>query len=196
MDALEMLLGRHSVDSLVDPAPQGEQLMRILQTAMAAPDHGKMRPWRYVLIEGDMRKEFARLLEKALSSQTPPVPEAKIEKRVKKFMSTPLIIALGMRLKENEKIPVIEQQMAAAAAYMNVLNALYAEGFGAVWISGDMAYNKKIRKKLGFSSPDQLAGYLLVGTPEKPSRMEEKKRPDVKGFIAKWEGEAPEFVVD
>lgn len=195
MNALEMLTSRVSVDEVIEPAPPREELQEILQTAMSAPDHGKMRPWRFVLIEGEFRKKFADMMGKAMASQKHPVPEEKIEKRQKKFSTTPLIIAVGMHLEKDAKIPLVEQQMAAAAATMNVMNAFYARGYGALWISGDMTYNKKIRKKLGFAAPHQLAGYILVGTPAQPLPTD-RKRPSVSKYIQSWTGDTPVFEAD
>jgi nitroreductase len=194
MAVLDALLSRSSTDALSDPAPEGSVLEDILSAAMRAPDHGKLRPWRYVLVRGDARAKFAERVVAGMLARDPAVPAAKIEKRRTRFSTTPLTIALGMHLRPDDKIPVIEQEMAVAAAAMNVLNALHATGFGGVWVTGDMTYDPALASALGFDAPHRLAGFLFVGTPD-PARPLPPRRP-VAGYVAEWHGAPVAFGAD
>ncbi|MBB2206372.1 nitroreductase family protein [Gluconacetobacter takamatsuzukensis] len=194
MAVLDSLLSRSSTDALSEPAPEGSVLEDILSTAMRAPDHGRLRPWRYVLIRGEARPKLAELVVAGMLARDPDVPAAKIEKRRSRFSTMPLTIALGMHLRPEDKIPVIEQEMAVAAAAMNILNALHATGFGGVWVTGDMAVDPAVASALGFAAPHRLAGFLFVGTPA-PDRAVPSRRP-VDDYVAEWHGAPVTFGAD
>ncbi|WP_025885540.1 nitroreductase family protein [Asaia prunellae] len=192
--ALEVLLSRASTDHLTAPAPDKVQIARILSAGLRAPDHGKIRPWRYIVIKGKHRAEFAEQVVKAMISVDPEVPEKKIAKRRERFSEMPMTIALVMALEPKSKIPVQEQEMSVAAGAMNVLNALHAEGFGGFWVSGDFADQPCFREALGLSETHRLAGFLFVGTPDKP--VEGSKRPDIDNFMGFYKGEPVKFEAD
>ncbi|MBB2203167.1 nitroreductase family protein [Gluconacetobacter tumulisoli] len=194
MAVLDSLLSRSSTDALSDPAPEGSVLEDILSAAMRAPDHGKLRPWRYVLIRGDARPKLAELVVAGMIARDPDVPAAKIDKRRSRFSTMPLTIALGMHIRPDDKIPVVEQEMAVAAAAMNVLDALHATGFGGVWVTGDMAYDPAVASALGFDAPHRLAGFLFVGTPD-PARPVPRRWPVV-DYVAEWQGSPVSFGAD
>ncbi|GAN87142.1 nitroreductase [Komagataeibacter intermedius] len=194
MTSLDLLLSRFSTDALMEPAPTGDVLHAILSTAMRAPDHGKLRPWRYVLVRGDARSEVAQRVVASMKRLDPDVDPAKIEKRQSRFSTMPLVIVLGMHLRPEHKIPLIEQELAVGAAAMNILNALHATGFGGVWVSGDVAYDPELAAELGFRAPHRLAGFLFVGTPKPDARG--PKRRDVDGYVAEWTGKPVQFGAD
>lgn len=186
---LELLLERSSTGDLIAPAPQGDVLARILSAGLRAPDHGHLCPWRYVVIAGEARSAFAEHVVAAVTRQEPDAPEKKREKRRRRFSETPMIIALGMHLRPEHKVPVMEQEMAVAAGAMNVLNALHMEGFGGVWVSGGFCEDRSLLSQLGLEAPHRLAGFLLVGTPEKPERAH--GRPEIGDYMAFWTGSEP-----
>lgn len=191
MTPMDMLLSRASTDRLRDPAPSPEQLMAILGTAMRAPDHGRVQPWRYVVIEGQDRPALAERIVASMARVEPEAPAAKIEKRRTRFASMPMIIALGMHLQPEHKIPLWEQEMCVAAGAMNILNALYATGFGGVWVSGALVEDAVLAAELGLS---RLAGFLFVGTPD--GAQPTPKRADPTLFTARWHGQPVTFGAD
>ena len=191
---LDVLLSRASTDHLVEPPPKGDDLRTILSAGLRAPDHGKMRPWRYTVIKGKHREAFADLVVEAMGRQEPDAPEAKKTKRHHRFSNMPMIIALGMHLQPEGKIPVIEQEMAVAAGAMNVLNALHASGFGGMWVTGPFCEDRILLTALGLPEPHRLAGFLFVGTPAKHS--DERKRPEIDDYMAVWKGDAIKFAAD
>ncbi|MDF7673793.1 nitroreductase [Acetobacteraceae bacterium ESL0709] len=190
--SLDMLLSRVSTDALQEPAPRGETLELILATALRAPDHGKLRPWRYIVVQGDQRPAFAREIVAALERRDPDVPDEKKQKILKRFSNAPALIVLGMSLRMGHKIPESEQIMATAAGTMNILNGLYAEGFGGIWVSGAYCEEPELVRRLGLAPADRLAGILMVGTPKDAGRK--TRRPEIKDYMAYWhEGEIPVF---
>ncbi|UMM63721.1 nitroreductase family protein [Aristophania vespae] len=192
---LDMLLSRMSTDSLQEPAPNGEMLELILATALRAPDHGKLRPWRYIIVEGEARIAFAQEVIAALKRKVPDLPEEKTNKIISRFSAAPALIALGIHLRPNHKIPELEQIMTSAAGAMNILNGLHAQGFGGLWVSGAYCDEPELMHKLGLSSTDQLAGILLVGTPS--NDLKKPRRPNIKDYVAYWqEGKIPSFNAD
>lgn len=194
MTPMDMLLTRASTDHLTEPAPSDAQLSEVLAAAMRAPDHGKLRPWRYVVIRDDARPVLAERIVASMQRMDAEAPEFKIEKRRKRFSTMPLILALGMHLRPDHKIPLWEQEMAVAAAAMNVLNALHATGFGGVWVSGDVVNDPVLAEELGFPAPHRLAGFLFIGTPD--GEQHTPKRPDPAEVTASWTGKPVQFAAD
>ncbi len=181
-----MLLDRASVSELRDPAPAGDDLDLILQAGLRAPDHGKLRPQRFVLIRGDARAAWADEIVGALTAREPDAPEKAIEKQRNRALNTPLIIALGVRVHYGHKIPEIEQMMCVGAAAMNMLNAIHALGYGGVWLTGANAYDDRVVTALGLEAGDKLAGFLFVGTPV--TAPVAPRRPAVADHTIEWSG--------
>ncbi len=186
MTAIDTLLSRASVSELGDPAPAGRALDSILEAGLRAPDHGKLRPWRFVLIRGAARQAWADTIVAAVRARDPAAPDAIVQKQRNRALNTPLIIALGARLHPGHKIPEIEQLMSVGSAAMNMLNAAHALGYGAVWLTGANAYDPAIVAALGLAPTDKLAGFLFVGTPKEPPRT--LRRPDLADHVVDWAG--------
>lgn len=178
----------------MQPAPDKKHIMRILSAGLCAPDHGKIRPWRYLIIKGKHREAFAQAAAEAMKAADPDISPGKLETKKKRFAETPMVIALVMSLHIDSKIPVVEQQMSVAAGAMNVLNALHAENFAGFWVSCAFSAHEPFKKALGLKETQRLAGLLLVGTPVNSSR--EVKRPDIEGYAAFWKGEPVSFPAD
>lgn len=162
--AVELLLSRHSVNLLQEPAPEGAELDLILDAGLRAPDHGRLRPWRFVLIRGEQRQAWADRLAEAAMARDPANGPAMAEKARAWVGRTPLIIAIGVDMKEG-KIPEVEQILSAGAAAMNMLNAIHLLGYGGMWVTGANSYDPQVNKALGFVAPSRLIGFLSVGTP-------------------------------
>ena len=116
MDAIEALMSRVSPAQLVEPGPTAEQLEKILAVAARAPDHGRMQPWRFVLIEGGARSRFGEVMAESLRRREPDAPAGKLDAERKKAMRAPLIVVVAAAVKENPKVPEVEQIVAAGAA--------------------------------------------------------------------------------
>jgi nitroreductase len=166
MDALNAITNRVSPRKLGGPAPTPEHLEAMLKAAVAAPDHGRLKPWRFVVIEAASREMFGGLLATSLQRREPKATEAQLEAERKKALRAPLILAVAATVREHPKIPQIEQVMAVAAAMQNLIIAAHALGYGALWRTGAPAYDPVLKRELGLSETDTIVGFLHLGTIE------------------------------
>ncbi len=164
MDAVELLLGRTSALKLADPAPSETQLDIIFQSALRAPDHGRLRPWRFVVIPARQRERFGELMASSLRSREPDVSGEMLRRERDKAMRAPMIVVVAARIRTSGKIPAVEQISSAAAAAQNVMLAANAQGFGAMWKTGAPAYDAAVKQALGFEADDEIIGFLYLGT--------------------------------
>ena len=166
MTLLDALLSRRSIPAqcLIEPGPDDAQLSAALDAALRAPDHGRLQPWRFKVIRGAARERFAELLVNAARARDPSTPAAQLEKLRSRPLQAPLIIAVSARLRDHPKVPEIEQLLSGAAAAMNLLNAFHAQGFGAILLTGDSAYDPAVAMALGCASDEMLIGFVYAGT--------------------------------
>src|ERR1700683_693052 len=130
--AEQAIRSRRSVPALQlrEPGPSIEQIHAAIDAALSAPDHGLLRPWRFVLIRGEARARLAELFVRRMLERDPATPAAKVEKARRMPMSAPLVIAAGARIVAQHKIPEVEQLLASAAGIMKLVNVFYARGYG------------------------------------------------------------------
>jgi len=182
--ALDPLLARRSVGQLQEPAPGGADLDLILDAGLRAPDHGRLRPWRFVVIRGDARLAYAEKLAEAATVRDP-ANAATLGERYRAWVRrTPMLIAVGVIVKPGN-IPEIEQLLSAGAAAMNMLNALHMLGYGGMWVTGPNTYDPNVNALLGFEAPSRLVGFLTAGTPA-PSTAPAPARPDRAAHVSEW----------
>lgn len=182
---LDHLLARRSVGLLQDSAPQGADLDLILQAGLRAPDHGRLRPWRFVTIRGEARVAFGERLAAAAAQRDREAAAALGERARAWVRRTPLLIAVGAIMKDS-KIPESEQVLSAGAAAMNMLNAAHLLGYGAMWVTGANAYDANVNALLGFDAPSRLVGFLTIGTPA-PAPTPSLPRPELSAHVADWQ---------
>lgn len=163
MDALDLLLNRHSCARLSEPAPADEALEKILKAGLRAPDHGTLTPWQFILIEGEGRERFGDLLAAAAAERGE--PEEAIERCLDAPLRAPLIIAVATRFHDHPKVPRLEQELSAGCAVMAMQMAAQAQGFNGIWRSGWFIFDDIVAKGLGLGEDDQLVGFLYLGTP-------------------------------
>ncbi len=184
MDAMEALLSRKSTAQIEEPAPGSEDLEKIFQAALRAPDHGCIRPWRFIYFQGDMRAELGEIFCEALLKERPDATEAVLEKEKNKPFRAPLVIAVIAKVQEQSKIPVIEQILSAGAAAQNIMIAAHALGYAGIWRSGSPCFNDHVRARLGAYGEDQIVGFLYLGTAKSHPPM-----PDVPAaeYVMEWQ---------
>ena len=181
---IDSLLSRASVKSLGEPGPDDAQLHLIVEAAVRAPDHGKLRPWRFYVVRGDARGRLSELFVAGVKRREPGASEAQIEKEREKPLRAPLTIAVVAKTIAGHKIPEIEQVLSTGAAAMNILNAVHTLGFAAKWVTGANCYDPVFRRDFGLDPANQLIGFIHVGTPtEKIAPVE---RPDPAEFVIEW----------
>lgn len=183
MQAIEALLRRYSARALTEPAPDDAALGLIIESATRAPDHGRLRPWRFIVIGSEERAQFGELLADHLRREKGSVSDESLERERRKALRAPLIIVVAAIVQEG-KIPAIEQILSAGAAAQNMLHAAFALGFNGVWKTGGPAYDNQVKAALGLQATDAIAGFLYVGTDaEGPGSL---PRPDWREFVQRW----------
>ena len=188
-NTIETLLSRRSVPALQlrEPGPSREQIDIAIDAALRAPDHGALKPWRFVLIHGAARSRLSELFVRRLQQREPATPPGKLDKARNMPLSAPLIIAVGARLRQGHKVPEVEQLLSTGAGVMNLLNAFHAQGYGAIWLTGGNAYDPEVAAALGFDAQERCLGFVYVGSiPAQDSSAARTAERDA--FVRDWSG--------
>ena len=184
---LDFLLSRRSRPFLMlgEPVPSKEELQTILTAAARSPDHGKLEPWRFIVLEKPAMPRMAKVL-RARGEKLGKAPSL-LNKACEVFEVANLIVTVVSKPNREAKIPLIEQTLSAGAVCLSLLNAALAAGWGANWLTGFGAHDEEFRASaLGLSSDEIVAGFIHIGTcgripPDRP-------RPDVNA-ITNWVNE-------
>jgi nitroreductase len=187
MDALEAILSRNSVPAklLGDPAPDGQDLEDILESAMRAPDHGALRPWRFIIFRGDARAQLGEVFAEALKGREPDAGLDALEKERGRPLRSPLIIAVCAEIVPDvAKVPPVEQIVTCGAAAQNMMNTAHAKGYAAIMLTGANAHDPYVKESLGLAPRDEIVGFLYFGTPSTPPRP--KARPSALDYVREW----------
>ena len=186
MDAMELLLGRESATKLTSPGPDQAELEVILGSAIRAPDHGRLRPWRFVVIPEERRESFGGLMADCLRRAQPDAPADMLQRERDKALRAPVIVVAAARIQRGHKIPEVEQLVSAAAAAENIMLAARAKGFGAMWKTGAPAYDSAVKQALGLDAQDDIVGFLYLGT--QVGGGSPAARPAVQDLVSVWQG--------
>ncbi|MGP6089880.1 nitroreductase family protein [Antarctobacter jejuensis] len=185
--ALEFLLSRRSrpAKTLTGPAPDAEALAPILTAAARTPDHGKLEPWRFVVLQGAALTRIAN--EAAAAGERLGKSPEDIAKARNAFADSPLCVAVIEVQKDSPKIPPVEQTYSAGAVCLALLNAALAAGWGANWLSGWASHDRNfVTAALGLAKNETVAGFIHIGT--ETSAPPERPRPDL-SQITTWVSE-------
>ena len=181
---MDFLLSRRSdsARTIVKPAPNETSLQKILTAAARTPDHGKLVPWRFLVLKSEiMEKVATKILE---FGEEKKIDRDKLRKSANIFLKAPLVVAVVSSPYSNDKIPLIEQQLSAGAVCLALLNAAQAEGWGANWLSGWMSRDRSFLEKVfGLSENEFVAGFIHIGT--KTNDPVQRERPDL-DKITSW----------
>ena len=168
---------------LAEPGPSEAQLNEILSIASRVPDHGKLAPWRFVIVRKEDRGAFEQLLHRAYRVDHPEPGRLEIEASQRFAHQAPALIVALFKPVESSKIPLWEQQLSCGAALMNLLTATHALGFAAGWVTGWAAYSEEVRRALA-SEDEMIAGFVFIGTPA--AELEERPRPALEDVASVW----------
>jgi nitroreductase len=180
--ALARLQRRRSApaQALVAPGPDPEQLNVLLETAARTPDHGKLFPWRFVIIDGPAKSALVHALKPLAVRQADPVKAAAV---LSKLANPPVTVMVVSAPVPGHKVPVWEQELSAGAVCMNLEHAADTMGFSASWITDWYAYEPTTRPLLGLKDGEQVAGFIHIGTlAEGPV---ERPRPDMSQIVSR-----------
>lgn len=186
MDAITLLTTRYSSSRLTEPAPAGEALELIKQAALKVPDHGGLKPWRFVIFQG--KKALAKLgdiFAEAALEEDPSIANELLERARQLPLRAPMVIACIAKCTEHVKVPLQEQVQSAACSVMAMQQAAFAQGFGGIWRTGAYAQYEFVKQALGLGEDDEIVGYLYLGTcaGEAPQRA----IPDTAEFFSYFE---------
>lgn len=182
--AMDFLLNRRSrpAKTLAVPVPDNDEVMQILRAAARSPDHGKLEPWRFIILSKSTLSKLGDLAEECALGEN--LDEDSVAKARKQFDQGHLAIAVIEVQKDSDKIPAIEQTYSAGAVCLALLNASLASGWGANWLSGWASHNRTfVEEGFGLDSHERVAGLIYLGT--ETSSPPERPRPQIEA-IAKW----------
>jgi nitroreductase len=183
-EALSILQKRVSITKLIEPTPNHTELLEVFKAAARAPDHGKLQPWRFLIIEAEGLQALSQIFLTALTQSNPDISPSVIEKTKNMPFRAPMIIVAIAKCQEQSKVPKMEQIIACGAATQNLLNALFALNYGAVWRTGDLAYDKHVAQSLGLVESEEIIGFIYVGTPA--VEIPEPPKMDVNSIFSAW----------
>ncbi|WP_085907156.1 nitroreductase family protein [Kiloniella majae] len=184
---MSFLLSRKSIVTqwMVDPAPSKEDINHMLRAAVTAPDHGWLRPWRFIVIEGEARNKLSELFVESLKKRNPDATAEQLEKEGSRPKLAPLVIVVcSVMTDEKPGVPKNERVLSAGAAAQNIMLAAHERNYGAIWLTGNAAYDPNVKAGLGLEDNMDIIGFLYVGSVER--EVKERKRPNPEDFTIYW----------
>ncbi len=189
MDAIDALHNRASTPARLigAPAPAGDDLQVILRAAASAPDHGALRPWRLIIIEGDGLQALGDVFVAACVAAQPDADEGLLSRQRDKAMCSPMLIVVAAEITpDHPKVPEWEQIVSAGCAAEHVQIAAQALGYASIWVTGDKAQSPVVKRSLGLADKDRIVGFLHLGTARGERRAPPRLAPD--DYALRWQG--------
>lgn len=177
LDTIELLRTRRSprIPDLAEPGPDASEIETLLTVAARVPDHGKLVPWRFVVMRGEKKRQFAAALLPVFRASHPEATDDQLAKEPERFAGSPVVVAVVSRAGKHARIPEWEQILSAGAACMSLVVAAHALGYGANWVTGWAAYERPALDLLGVDEAERIAGFVHIGTPK--ATLEDRPRP-------------------
>ncbi|MFF1508341.1 nitroreductase family protein [Streptomyces sp. NPDC058326] len=176
MDVMTAVLTRRSRHVLREPAPGDAEFAYLLGGAAAAPDHGNIRPWRWILLRGEDREALGA----SLASEVPPEQRDRV---AGKTLRAPLMAALVFRPAVGHKVPEWEQMAAASSVAYGLMLLLHARGYGSIWRTGRLCESPAAYELLGLAPEERLLGSLDIGTPGGPEAPARRRIGDLADHV-------------
>ena len=182
---IDLLLTRRSVlaNLMAGPEPNDADLRLILEAAMRVPDHGRLAPWRFVVLRGEARYAVGEVIGASFRRDNPQAAEERVALERARLTRAPVVIAVVSRVHKEHKIPEWEQVLSAGAACQNLLVAALSLGYAAQWLTEWYAYDAAVCHALGLAGEDRLAGFLYIG---KGCALGERVRPAYEDVVSEW----------
>ena len=183
MEALEAIQTRNSAPRLTGTVSK-EALNEMLKAGLRAPDHAQLRPWKILVIEGEGRERLGELFARAKLTAHPEEPSEALAKLKTKPLRAPVIVVVAARITEHPKVPEVEQILSAGAVAQNILIAAHAQGYGAMWRTGEMTFDEVVRQGLGLADNEKIVGFLYIG--EVQGRRKNLPEMNLDDFVTRW----------
>jgi len=186
----DYLLTRRSVGIafLQEPGPNAAELEQILTIGTRVPDHGKIAPWRLIVIDGDNRAKAGQRLAEIAGRNNPSLDEASLEVERKRFLPAPLTIGVISAPQAHPKVPEFEQLLSAGNVALNLVHAAHALGFAASWVTRWYAFDAAAGAMLGARAGERFVGFVHIGTPT--TSIEDRPRPALDSIVSRWSDQA------
>ena len=166
MDVFDAIHGRLTISKVKSDALPRDVIEKLLSAGAQAPNHHKVRPWRFVVLTGDGRKKLGDVMAASFLDRNPATPPEGLDKIRALPLRAPVVIAVGADKPADTKIVEMENISAASAAAQNILLAAHALGLGAIWRTGEWARDAKVKEFLGFAADQQIVGFIYIGYPD------------------------------
>ena len=185
MDAIKNLLTRNSIGKLIEPYPNKDEMELVYKAALRAPDHAFLRPSKFIEVKGEGLEKLSKVFINFISDTNKNASDLLITKYKNAPFRAPMVIVLISHIKDHPKVPEIEQLLSTSAAAQNILLALHALNYGAIWKTGKVSLNDEISKYFNLDNNHKILGYIYVGTPS----VEPKKIPNINldDHVTTWE---------
>jgi nitroreductase len=166
MDIFEAINNRYSVSKVKADSLPHDVIEKLLDAGNRAPNHFKVRPWRFVVLTGNGRNKLGDVMAASLHNRQPDLPPEGLDKTRALPLRAPVVIAVGVDKPVETKVLELENYAATSAACQNILLAAHALGLGAIWRTGDWSRDAKVKEFFGFAEDQHIAGFIYVGYPE------------------------------
>lgn len=183
---IEFLLSRRStVARMMDgPGPTDADLRKIMEAGMRVPDHGRLTPWRFIVIRGDARDTIGKVIAESFKKNNPDAIEEQIEMEQERLTRAPVVVAVVSKVRKGHKIPEWEQVLSAGAACQTMLIAAQAMGYAAQWLTEWYAYDADVKTAVGAGADDEIAGFVYFGN--EMADAKERGRPEYDAIVSEW----------
>lgn len=184
---LDLLRQRRSAKWLEihGPGPNADELSTLLSIASRVPDHGKIAPWRFIIINNVQAEAFGKVLARTWEARDPKALPERLALETRRFANMPITVVVVSCARTMHKIPVWEQELSAAAACTNLLIAANAMGYAGSWITEWFGYDSDICAALGMLPGEKVAGFVGLGTADS---VVERGRPTIESLVSTWKG--------
>ena len=185
-NTLDFLLSRRSILArmMEGPGPDDADLRRILRTGLRVPDHGRLTPWRFIVIRGEAREKLGGVLAETFERKNPDAIDEQIEIERERLTRAPVVVAVVSKVVKEHKIPEWEQILSSGAACQTMLIAALSMGYAAQWITEWYAYDPDVKAALGVGAEDRIAGFLYLG--HEAAEPTERMRPEYDDIVSEW----------
>ncbi|MGB0630470.1 MAG: nitroreductase family protein [Alphaproteobacteria bacterium] len=185
-DTIDFLTTRRStVARMMDgPGPTDDDLRKIMEAGMRVPDHGRLTPWRFIVIRADAREKLGDVIADAYKKNNPDAIEEQVEIEQERLTRAPVVIAVVSRVQKEHKIPEWEQVLSSGAACQTMLIAAQSMGYAAQWLTEWYAYDPSVKTAIGADADDEIAGFLYLGNGT--GELTDRARPDYDEIVSEW----------
>lgn len=186
MDAITALHTRNSAAKLTEPAPTAEDREQIFQAALSAPDHARLRPWRFLTVEGEARKVLGEKMAAASLKDKPELEDTIYNKLLSAPLRAPLILIAVAKIQIHPKVPEIEQLLSAGSAVSQMLVAAHALGYAGIWRTGSVSFSRTFMDSMGLAANEKIVGFIYLGSINGTAKPLAKLSSSE--FFSEWDG--------